>query len=136
MGAPAQQPVYYDTDKSQYYTMSNPKGQSNNLAVNQGIGAGNLFGQLFANVGIPNAENPFYAAAMANRNYLGNPYGSANPNRFTTNAQLTPYAELTNLFPSLNTSSAQGLMSSTQPDGAMAGAGRFLAPQTTNTQGK
>jgi hypothetical protein len=68
------------------------------------------------------------------RNYLNNPF--INQNRFKTNAQATPYAELTNLFPSLNTSSVQGLMSPTQTDGAMYGAGRFLAPQTTNTQGK
>jgi hypothetical protein len=66
--------------------------------------------------------------------YLNNPF--IKQDRFNTNAQATPYAELTNLFPSLNAGLSQGLISSTQPDGAMSGAGRFLAPQTTNTQGK
>ena len=134
MGSPAQQPVYYDTDEGQYYTMNN---QQNNVSPN-GAGAifGNMFGNLALQSGMPNKDNPFYAANYANRNYLGNPYGSANPDRFKTNAQATPYAELTNLFPGLNAGLSQGLMSPTQIDGAMSGAGRFLAPQTTNTQGK
>ena len=150
MGAPAQQqPVYYDADEGQYYTMKN---QGNNVATtgdgqvinnpyaNSPNGAGTIFGNMFGKLasqsGMRNKDNPFYADNYANRNYLGNPNSFANPNRFITNPQTTPYAELTNLFPGLNAGLTQGLMSSTQPEGAMYGAGRFLAPQTTKTQGK
>ena len=115
MGAPAQQqqPVYYDSDKSQYYTNGQLAG--NNLLVQM------LGGQM----GIPE------------RNYLGNPYGSNSfANRFTPKNIPANYPEMNMLFPALNAGLAQGLMSSTQPDGAMLGAGRFLAPQTTNKQGK
>ncbi len=123
MGAQAQQqPVYYDTESNQYFT-NNTQNKGNNI-----------FETMFGNMGMLTKDNPFYVKQMASRNYLGNPYNSANLNRFTTNAQATPYAELTNLFPSLNAGSMQGLISS--PDGAMSGASRFLAPQTTNTQGK
>jgi len=110
MGAPAQQqqPVYYDTDKSEYYTFSQPQ---NPLL--------SLFGG--------NQNNQ--------RNYLGNPYAN-NANRFTPKNIPAQYPEMNMLFPALNAGLAQGLISSTQPDGAMSGAGRFLAPQTTNTQGK
>ena len=115
MGAPAQQqtPVYYDTTNSQYYTLAPKSNEPSN----------NVMNSIMQLTGL----NP-----NINRNYLGSPYSSANANRFTTNAQATPYAELTNLFPGLNAGSTQGLMSSTQPDGAMYGAGRFLAPQTTS----
>ena len=137
MGAPAQQPVYYDTEQGQYYTNNN---QQNTVATsgdgqvinNPYANSPNVLGTLFGF--IPPSQNPLYASQMAQRNYLGSPYGSANPNRFITNAQATPYADLTNLFPSLNAGSMQGLISS--PDGAMSGAGRFLSPQTNNTQGK
>jgi hypothetical protein len=48
---------------------------------------------------------------------------------------ITPqYPEINMLFPALNTGLAQGLISSMQPNGAMYGAGRFLAPQTNFTQ--
>jgi hypothetical protein len=115
MGAPAQQqqPVYYDTDKSQYYT--NGPLANNNLLVQM------LGGQM----GIPE------------RNYLGNPYNSNSfANRFTPKNIPANYPEMNMLFPALNAGLAQGIISSTQPDGAMLGAGRFLAPQTTNKQGK
>ena len=115
--------VYYDPNNGQYYTMKNPRAenQSNNPAVQK------LFGP----------DSPFYQAAVAKRNYLGMPNGSMNDmNQFMTNAQATPYAELTNLFPTLNAGLLQGIMSPTQTDGAMYGANRFIAPQTTNTQGK
>lgn len=143
MGAPAQQPVYYDTDEGQYYTMKNEQGSQrflntlDNANSQNGAGAifGNMFGNLVSQSGMPNKDNPFYASNYANRNYLGNSLANQN-NRFTTNAQATPYAELTNLFPALNARLSQGLMSPTQTDGAMSGASRFLAPQTTNTQGK
>jgi hypothetical protein len=129
MGAPAQQqPVYYDTETSQYYTV---KPQQNN----QNGYLGTLFGSgVFG--GIPSRDNPFYASQMANRNYLGSPYGSANPDRFIPKTITPQYPDMDMLFPALNTGLAQGLMSSTQPGGAMSGAGRFLSPQTTNTQGK
>jgi hypothetical protein len=128
MGAPAQQqPVYYDTETSQYYTV---KPQQNNQNGYLGAFPGAMFG------GIPNSQNPFYASQMANRNYLGSPYGSANPDRFIPKTITPQYPDMDMLFPALNTGLLQGIASSTQPDGAMSGAGRFLAPQTTNTQGK
>lgn len=150
MGAPAQQPVYYDTDEGQYYTMNNQRntvattgdGQViNNPYANSPNGVGTIFGNMFGNLasqsGIPNRDNPFYADNYANRNYLGNPYNSNSfANRFTPKNIPANYPEMNMLFPALNAGLAQGLMSSTQPDGAMLGAGRFLAPQTTNTQGK
>ena len=112
MGAPAQsqqQAVYYDTDKNQYYTNGSLAG--NNLLVQM----------LGRQMGIPE------------RNYLGNPYNTNSfANRFTPKNIQTNYPEMNMLFPALNTGLAQGLISSTQPDGAMLGAGRFLAPQTTS----
>ncbi len=132
MGTPAQQPVYYDTETSQYYTLKPQQNNSNPSAM----GVGSIFGQMFGNMGMPNANNPFYSASIANRNYLGSPYGSANPDRFIPKTITPQYPDMDMLFPALNTSSVQGLMSPTQTDGAMYGAGRFLAPQTTNTQGK
>jgi hypothetical protein len=126
MGAQAQQPVYYDTETSQYYTMNNKQGQSDTGGI------GNIFGNLFQNAGMPSKDNPFYAAQIANRNYLGSPYGTASANRFIPKNIPAQYPEMNMLFPALNAGLAQGLMSSTQPDGAMYGAGRFLAPQTTS----
>jgi hypothetical protein len=143
MGAPAQQPVYYDTDEGQYYTMNNQRntvattgdGQViNNPYANSPNGVGAIFGNM---LGMPNRDNPFYADNYANRNYLGNPYNSNSfANRFTPKNIPANYPEMNMLFPALNAGLAQGIMSSTQPEGAMSGAGRFLAPQTTNTQGK
>ena len=114
MGAPAQQqPVYYDTDKSQYYT--NGPQYGNNLLIQM----------LGRQMGIPE------------RNYLGNPYGSNSfADRFTPKNIPAQYPEMNMLFPALNTGLLQGITSSIQPDGAMSGAGRFLSPQTINTQGK
>jgi hypothetical protein len=126
MGASAQQqPVYYDTETSQYYTVK-PQQNNNNGYLGALFGSG-VFG------GIPSSSNPFYASQIANRNYLGSPYGSANPDRFKPKTITPQYPEMNMLFPGLNAALTQGLMSSTQPDGAMYGAGRFLAPQTNNT---
>jgi hypothetical protein len=145
MGAPAQQPVYYDTDEGQYYTMKNEQGSQrflntlDNANSQNGAGAifGNMFGNLASQSGMPNRDNPFYADNYANRNYLGNPYGSNSfANRFTPKNIPAQYPEMNMLFPALNPGLLQGIASSIQPDGAMSGAGRFLAPQTTNTQGK
>jgi hypothetical protein len=122
MGAQAISPtgsqVYYDTGSKKYYTLDVP---SNNLPS-----------------GINSAFNPIYnlmSDSSQYRNYINNmPYKE--------NAPFTPAPSINNLFPGLNAGLpsnlglSQGLMSSTQPDGAMYGAGRFLAPQTTNTQGK
>jgi len=124
MGAPAQpnQPtqVYYDPKTSQYFSYGKAENSNGlaNLLMGMGLPITTVNGQ------------PVSREKM----YLNNPF--INQNRFKTNTQATPYAELTNLFPSLNTSSVQGLMSPTQTDGAMSGAGRFLSPQTNNTQGK
>jgi hypothetical protein len=113
MGAPAQQPVYYDTESSQYYTMT-PK-KSNN--------------------GLENLANLISANPQQQRNYLGNPYGSNSfADRFTPKNIPAQYPEMNMLFPALNTGLLQGITSSIQPDGAMSGAGRFLSP--SNTQGK
>jgi hypothetical protein len=117
MGAPAQQqPVYYDTESSQYYTVGNKTYNPND--------------SLPATISMLLGKNK-------QRNYLGNPYGSNSfADRFTPKNIPAQYPEMNMLLPALNAGLAQGLMSSTQPDGAMLGAGRFLAPQTTNTQGK
>jgi len=139
MGAPAQQPVYYDTDEGQYYTMKNQQNTVATSPASNGVGAifGNMFGNLASQSGMPNRDNPFYADNYANRNYLGNPYNSNSfANRFTPKNIPAQYPEMNMLFPALNPGLLQGIASSIQPDGAMAGAGRFLAPQTTNTQGK
>jgi hypothetical protein len=108
MQAQQQQPVYYDTDKSEYYTFSQP-------------------------------QNPLLSLFGSNqnqqRNYLGNPYAN-NADRFTPKNISAQYPEMNMLFPALNTGLLQGVASSVKPDGAMSGAGRFLSPQTTNTQGK
>ena len=124
MGSPSQQPVYYDTETNQYYTMNNKQNNQN--------GAGSIFGNMFGNLasqsGMRNKDNPFYAANYANRNYLGSPYGSVYADRFTTNAQATPYAELTNLFPSLN-NNAQSLLAPSDTESS--GAGRFLSSSNT-----
>ena len=120
MGAQASSPtgsqVYYDTGSQQYYTLDVPQ---NGLPS-----------------GINSAFNPIYNLASDSsqyRKYLNNmPYKE--------NATFTPAPSINNLFPGLNAGLpsnlglSQGLMSS--PDGAMYGAGRFLTPQTTNTQGK
>jgi hypothetical protein len=118
MGAPAQQqPVYYDTNTSQYYTVQNPnQNQYSNPIANAFSG---------------------FLGGNDKRNYLGNPYSTnASASRFIPKTITPQYPDMNMLFPALNTGLLQGLMSSTQTDGAMSGAGRFLAPQTTNTQGK
>jgi hypothetical protein len=130
MGSPVQQPVYYDSEQGQYYTMNNQQN------ANSPNGAGSLFGNMFGNFvsrsGMPNSQNPFYAQEYANRNYLGNPYSSTFANRFTPKNIPIQYPEMNMLFPALNAGLASGIISSTQPDGAMLGAGRFIAPQTTS----
>ena len=111
--------VYYDPQKGQYYTVNRP--QSNDAVGNT------LFGNPLANAffGLTGGS-----ADMSNRNYLGNSLMSQN-DRFTTNAQTTPYAELTNLFPYLN-NNTQSLLA--PADTESSGAGRFLS--SSNTQGK
>lgn len=99
-----QTPVYYDTDKSEYYTFSQPQ---NPLL--------SLFG------GNQNQQ----------RNYLGNPYAN-NADRFNPKFMSATYPDMNLLFPALNSGLLQGISSSVQPTGAMYGAGRFLAPQTTS----
>jgi len=126
MGNPIQQPnqsqVYYDTEQGQYYTMKPPERTS-------------PYNTLYRMYGY---QDPKYLQDPANRSYLGNPYQDINQDRFKTNAQVTPYAELTNLFPSLNASLMQNSSTSllAPTDTQSSGAGRFLSPQTTNTQGK
>lgn len=127
MGNPLQQPkpnqsqVYYDTEQGQYYTINPPKNDS-------------PLGGLYRMYGY---QDPKYLKDPANRNYLGNPYQDINQDRFKTNAQVTPYAELTNLFPSLNASLMQNLPTSllAPTDTQSSGASRFLAPSNTS-QGK
>jgi hypothetical protein len=129
MGAsaqPQQQPVYYDTEQGQYYTIK-PKEYNS------------IFDVIRSNR--PSYNSAIYRNDPANRNYLGNPLTSQN--RFMPKEIVPQYPEMNMLFPNLNAGLVQGLMSSAQPDGAMYGAGRFLAPQTnntapqtTNTQGK
>ena len=112
---PQQQPVFYDTEQGQYYTI---KPQENT----------NPFFSLFGNT----PRNSRYINDPANRNYLGSSLTNQ-ANRFTPKEIAPQYPEMNMLFPNLNAGLAQGLISSTQPDGAMYGAGRFLAPQTNNT---
>ena len=136
MGEPtfAQEPVYYDSEQGQYYTNKNQKYNYGMNSNPYGMGAGGYFGQIYQNAGVPNADNPYYQAQLEQRNYLGNPYSSANLDRFKTNAQATPYAELTNLFPSLNASLMQNSPTSllAPTDTQSSGAGRFLAPSNTS----
>ena len=123
MGAQAASPtgsqVYYDTSAKKYYTLDAPQNS------NMPSGMYSMLSPLF-NIASDSSQY---------RNYINNMPYKENAT-FTS----TPYAELTNLFPGLNAGLpsnlglSQGLMSSTQPDGAMYGAGRFLSP--SNTQGK
>ena len=105
-----QTPVYYDTETNQYYT-------------NNSLAGMNLLAQMMGNnMGIPS------------RNYLNNPYPTSTfSDRFTPKNIPAQYPEMNMLFPALNTGLLQGIASSTQPDGAMLGAGRFLSPRTINT---
>lgn len=112
--------VYYDPAKQQYFSYkqdTQPKERGYQTAQN--FGTAPLFAALFPQFANPNRE----------RMYLNNPYTL--PDRFKTNAQVTPYAELTNLFPSLN-NNAQSLLA--PADTESSGAGRFLS--SSNTQGK
>jgi hypothetical protein len=123
MGAAATQntgsQVYFDPGSQRYYTLNVPTSPK-------------------ASSGLMSALNPIYnvfSESIPNRNYLnGSLYQEPTP--------FTPAPSINDLFPGLNAglpsnlSLSQGLMSPTQPGGAMSGAGRFLAPQTTNTQGK
>jgi hypothetical protein len=126
MGAPAQQnsAVFYDQEQGQYYTVNPP--QTNDSMGNMLYG--NPLSRAMFNLTGGSSNNQ-------NRNYLGNSLMSQN-NRFTPKNIPAQYPEMNMLFPALNTGLLQGIASSTQPGGAMSGAGRFLAPQTTNTQGK
>jgi hypothetical protein len=118
--------VYYDNSTGQYYTLGN------NITYNP------------SNPGpAPTPQNSLtdtismFFGKNNQRNYLTNPYNSNSfANRFTPKNIPANYPEMDMLFPALNAGLASGIISSTQPDGAMLGAGRFIAPQTTNTQGK
>jgi hypothetical protein len=121
MGAQATSPtgsqVYYDTSAKKYYTLDVPQNS------NMPSGMYSMLSPLF-NIASDSSQY---------RNYINNmPYKE--------NATFTLAPSVNNLFPGLNAGLSQnlglpqGLMSS--PDGAMYGAGRFVAPQTTNTQGK
>jgi hypothetical protein len=118
MGAPAQQPVYYDTENSQYYTV---KPQQNNQNGYLGALPGAMFG------GIPNSQNPFYASQMKDRNYIGgNPFNNNTYNPIQPDATIAPYPTTEILFPGLNaglTQNIQGTASSMPSSGA----GRFLS---------
>jgi hypothetical protein len=124
MGAQAASPtgsqVYYDTSAKKYYTLDVPQNS------NMPSGMYSMLSPLF-NIASDSSQY---------RNYINIP-SMSNANQFTYN-----YPDMNNLFPGLNAGLSQnlglpqGLMSPTQTDGAMYGAGRFLAPQTTNTQGK
>ena len=126
MGAPAQQnsAVFYDQEQGQYYTVNPP--QTNDSMGNMLYG--NPLSRAMFNLTGGSSNNQ-------NRNYLGNPYAN-NADRFTPKTITPQYPEMNMLVPALNAGLLQGIASSTQPDGAMSGAGRFLSPQTNNTQGK
>ena len=113
---PSSQQVFYDTEQGQYYTIKPPEAP--------------LF-SVFRQYGNNNSK---YLNDPANKNYLGNPYSSKNLDRFKTNAQVTPYAELTNLFTSLNESLMQNSPTSllAPTDTQSSGAARFLAPSNTS----
>jgi len=116
--APTQ--VYYDPAKQQYFSYK-PAENSNPIM------------NMFANAGMPISVNGQKYNTAQERMYLNNPYIS--PDRFQTNAQATPYAELTNLFPSLNAGLMQNSPNSllAPKDTQSSGASRFLS---SNTQGK
>jgi hypothetical protein len=119
MGLKAQtqtpQPVYYDTEQGQYYTV---KPQQNYNPVAYALGQNQISNRY--------ANNP------ENRNYLGSPYANSSATQFTPKFIQTTYPDMNMLFPTLNTGLLQDITSSVQPTGAMYGAGRFLSPQTTS----
>jgi hypothetical protein len=104
--APTQ--VYYDPEKQQYFSYKSAETNPAQIMLNQIMGV----------------------TPSQDRMYLNNPFMTQN--RFNSNSQATPYAELTNLFPSLN-NNAQSLLAPT--DTQSSGAGRFIAPSNTS-QGK
>jgi hypothetical protein len=124
MGAPAQAnsptQVYYDPETQEYFSYKPTENRSKNL----------MFSLLSGNGIVANGQQ-----TPQERIYLSSPYAK-NVDRFIPKTITPQYPEMNMLFPALNAGLAQGIISSTQPDGAMSGAGRFLAPQTTNTQGK
>lgn len=101
--------VYYDPATQQYFTYGKSKSGNGVESL-----ANLMFGQ--------NTE----------RMYLNNPMSNVNADRFTPRNITPTYPDMNMLFPALNTGLAQGLISSQTPTGAMYGAGRFLAPQTTS----
>jgi len=104
--------VYYDPAKQQYFSYKpSPATGSNVIDTMFGLNRVNQ-----------------------ERMYLNNPF--ITQDRFTTNAQVTPYADLTNLFPSLNTGLMQNSPNSllAPSDTESSGASRFLS--SSNTQGK
>jgi len=121
MGSPAQQPVYYDAEQGQYYTMKPPEPSK--------------YGGLTEEA----KNSPEYANYLQRvrdtRNYLGNPYQQMQQQSAVPDYNYAPYAELTNLFPSLNESLMQNSPTSllAPSDTQSFGAGRFLS---SNTQGK
>ena len=109
--------VYYDPSTQQYFSYK----QSNEPVRKRG-----QFG-IMETYYPSNALNNLFGLNIGQEKiYLNNPYVS--PDRFQTNAQATPYAELTNLFPTLNTNT-QNLLAPT--DTQSSGVSRFLAPSTS-----
>jgi len=111
--------VYYDPAQQQYFSYK----QSNEPIMSRG-----QFG-MQQSMPMNQLNNILGFNTNQERIYLNNPF--VKQDRFKTNAQATPYADLTNLFPSLN-NNAQSLLAPSDTESS--GASRFLSP--SNTQGK
>lgn len=125
MGSPRQDQVYYDSQQGQYYTTQNPENNSGTFSPYYRNPEG-FARDMYSFIGVSDANNPFGAAPMLKRNYLGNPKVS--------DYNYLPYDQLTNLFPSLNAGLNNNPQSLLSPaDTQSSGVGRFLS---SNTQGK
>jgi hypothetical protein len=118
MGSQAkQEPVYYDTELRQYYTMKPPEPPK--------------FGGLTEEA----KNSPEYANYLQSvrdtRSYLGSgPQNTEIIDRFKPKFTPAQYPNMNILFPGLSSGLLPSNTSLMQPSGAMYGAGRFLAPQT------
>jgi hypothetical protein len=130
---PQNQPtqVYYDPEKQQYFSYKqNTQPQKQGYQISQSPNpALSVFSSLF-----PSSEQE--------RMYLNNPYTTSVANRIPQGT-VSPYPSTDALFPALNAGLLGNLFQSSQPDGAMYGAGKYLTgtnllsmPTTTTSESK
>jgi len=123
--APTQ--VYYDPEKQQYFSY---KRES----------TGNFLGDMLIGANVPVTVNG--QPVSQERMYLASPYGTSATNRIPQGT-VSAYPSTDALFPTLNAGLINSLLSSTQPTGAMYGAGKYLTgtnllsmPTTTTSESK